>query len=226
MNHSANAPVHRRRLLAGAAAVAGGVVLGAGRAPGPAYAGVAAPRVYTRAEWEARPPSGAIEYLDRVPDHIVVHHTAGENTSDFSLAAAFRHSRWIQDLHMDRYGWADAGQQLTISRGGHVMEGRWLSLRAIWERQHVLGAHTAGHNEHTVGIENEGTYVTAEVPDALFAALVTTCAWLCAGYDLDPYTAIVGHRDYVTTTACPGDVLYDRLPELRRRVASRLDGRS
>jgi len=45
---------------------------------------------------------------------------------------------------------------------------------------------------------------------------------LCDVYRLDPYQAIVGHRDYVSTTVCPGDVLYARLPELRQKVAARL----
>jgi hypothetical protein len=225
--HPGNVFIGRRRLLGGAAAITGGVLLGGAAdllAPESARAAVSAPRVYTRAEWNARPPTGAIRYLDRRPDHIVVHHTAGDNTTDYSLAAAFRHSHWIQDLHMDRNGWIDAGQQLTISRGGYVMEGRSLSLRAIYERQHVSGAQTAGHNDHTIGIENEGIYVSAPVPGALFASLVSTCAWLCDQYGLDPYVAIVGHRDYVTSTVCPGDVLYARLPELRRRVATALGG--
>lgn len=134
----------RRRLLAGAAGLTGGLLVGGLMRPDAAHAAVTPPRVYTRAEWGARRPTGTIRYLDRQPDHIVVHHTAGENTTDYSLAAAFRHSKWIQDLHMDRNGWIDAGQQLTISRGGYIMEGRSLSLRAIIERQHVSGAQTAG----------------------------------------------------------------------------------
>jgi hypothetical protein len=211
----------RRRLLAGGAAVAGTALAGFALAS-PAAAGVAPPRVYTRAEWGARPPNGTVRYLDRQPDHVVVHHTAGENTTDYSLAAAFAHSKWIQDLHMDQNGWIDAGQQLTISRGGYIMEGRHLSLRAIRERQHLSGAQTANHNDHTIGIENEGIYVSAPVPGRLFESLVHTVAWLCDTYQLDPFEAIVGHRDYVTTTACPGDVLYARLPELRQRVADLL----
>jgi len=217
---------YRRRLLTGTAGLAGGLLLGGGAGllhPQSAHAAVAAPRVYTRWEWGARPPTGTINYLDRQPDHIVVHHTAGANTTDFSLAAAFRHSKWIQDLHMDVNGWIDSGQQLTISRGGYLMEGRSLSLRAIYEQQHVSGAQTAGHNDHTIGIENEGIYVSAPVPSTLFESLVITCAWLCQMYGLDPYRAIVGHRDYVSTQ-CPGDVLYARLPELRQRVAGALGG--
>lgn len=222
MTLGVNPELPRRRLLGGAAALAGGVVLGTATdlaRPTAAQAAVPVPRVYTRWEWGARPPTGTISYLDRMPDHIVVHHTASANTTDFSLAAAFAVSRWIQNLHMDTNGWIDSGQQLTISRGGYAMEGRALSLRAIWERQHVSGAQTAGHNDHTIGIENEGLYMTASVPSTLFESLVTTCAWLCDFYSLNPYVAIVGHRDYVSTL-CPGDVLYARLPELRNRVAA------
>ncbi len=219
-------PASRRRLLTNAAGLAGGLLVGA--AGGltadlirPATAEAApAPRVYTRAEWGARRPTGTIVYLDRQPDHIVIHHTASANVTDYSLNAAFALSRWIQDLHISN-GWSDSGQQLTISRGGYVMEGRYLSLRAIYERQHVRGAQTANHNDHTIGIENEGTYISETPPAALLNSLVATCAWLCTVYDLDPYEAIVGHRDYVATQ-CPGDAFYALLPELRNRVARAL----
>lgn len=122
---------------------------------------------------------------------------------------------------MDSNGWDDVGQQLTISRGGHVLEGRNRSLPAIREGSHVLGAHTANHNSHTVGIENEGTYSSAAPPNDLWQALADTCAWLCLVYGLSPHSAIVGHRDY-NSTGCPGDQLYSMLPELRSQVATRL----
>lgn len=122
---------------------------------------------------------------------------------------------------MDHNGWSDTGQQLTISRGGHIMEGRDRTLQAIGDGHHVIGAHTADHNSHTIGIENEGTYSTATPPAALMRSLVDTCAWLCLVYRLDPQEAIVGHRDY-NSTNCPGDKLYSMLPDLRRDVASRL----
>lgn len=200
----------RRTLLGGA----GGLVLGGAFAV-PAHA---APRVYTRAEWSARPPRSPVSIIGR-PDHIVIHHTASSNTSDFSLQQAYAISHWIQNLHMDRNGWIDAGQQLTISRGGYVLEGRDRSLYAIGRGQNVYGTQTANHNSHTIGIEHEGIYVSAGVPASLFESSVQTCAWLCTVYGLDPYAAIVGHRDY-NPTQCPGDRFYARLPELRDRVAS------
>jgi hypothetical protein len=207
----------RRSVLRGAATVTGGALLGVAVTPSPA---LAAPVVHTRADWNARPPRSPATVLDRAPDRIVVHHTATSNSTDFSVAHAYALSRSIQNFHMDSNGWADTGQQLTISRGGHLMEGRNRSLSAIGAGNHVVGAHTANHNSHTIGIENEGIYMTVAPTAALWAKLVETCAWLCDVYGLSP-SAIVGHRDF-NATACPGDVLYARLPQLRNEVAARL----
>jgi hypothetical protein len=213
----------RRQLIARAAALAGGVALaGAADLTRPRPAGAAsAPRIYTRAEWGARPPTSPATII-RAPDHLVVHHMAFPNSTDYSLAHAFQLSRDCQNLHMDTNGWSDTGQQLTISRGGYVMEGRNRSLEAIGKGANVLGAQVANENGHTLGIENEGTYITELPPAALWNALVTTLAWLCDDYGLDPHSSIVGHRDYNATTQCPGDALYARLPQLRDDVAGAL----
>jgi N-acetylmuramoyl-L-alanine amidase len=177
--------------------------------------------VRTRKQWQARPPRRRIDVLNHGPDHIVIHHAATPNTRVVSLSHAYALSRQIQYFHMHGRGWNDIGQQLTISRGGYVMEGRQYSLSAILTGRHVVGAQTLHHNSHTLGIENEGDYTTAPVPARLWSALVQTCVFLCAAYELNPYLAIVGHRDF-NHTDCPGDVLYARLPVLRRAVAARL----
>ncbi|PWV47881.1 peptidoglycan recognition family protein [Nocardiopsis sp. L17-MgMaSL7] len=215
--------VDRRTMLRGAALTAGGVLLGGAlgvSVTGQATA-AATPKVYTRSDWGARAPKGTIEVLAKGPTHIVVHHTATSNVSDTSTTHAAALSRSIQRYHMDNNGWSDTGQQLTISRGGHIMEGRDKSLQAIRDGKHVLGAHTANHNSHTIGIENEGTYTSSTPPGALMSSLVDTCAWLCLVYRLDPQKAIVGHRDY-NATNCPGDKLYAMLPKLRDDVGSSL----
>jgi hypothetical protein len=178
-------------------------------------------RIHTRDDWKALPPRRPATLQKKTPDKIVVHHTATANSKDTSLEHAYRLSREIQRFHMHKRGWDDTGQQLTISRGGHVMEGRNRSLEAIRTGGHAIGAQARYHNDHTLGIENEGTYSKASVPGKLWEALVETCCWLCVEYDLDPFRAIVGHRDLVTTD-CPGDVLYARLSELRTEVAESL----
>ncbi|WP_018654199.1 peptidoglycan recognition protein family protein [Actinomadura flavalba] len=214
-----------RRMMLGAAAALGLPLLASPAAaaepePEPERE-VRRPRVYTRLDWEAVPPTAPVQVLDRAPDRVVVHHTATTNSKDLSLGHAFKLSRAIQRFHMQDRGWSDVGQQLTIGRGGQVMEGREGSLVAIATGRHVVGAQALGHNEHTIGIENEGTYMWADVPASLWTSLVDTCTWLCLTYDLDPVKAIVGHRD-LGNTDCPGDVLYARLPELRAEVAMRL----
>lgn len=212
----------RRRVLGSAAALAGGVLLGAAPLTFAAPAQAAEePRIYTREEWGARPPTTPATVLDHGPDHLVVHHTASANTTDYSQSAAFALSHWIQDLHMDTNGWSDSGQQLTISRGGYIMEGRNRTLESISEKRLVVGAQTANNNSHTLGIENEGTYITTTPTSSLWNSLVATLAYLCTVYKLDPQEAIVGHRDYVATQ-CPGDAFYAQLPKLRNDVAGKL----
>jgi N-acetyl-anhydromuramyl-L-alanine amidase AmpD len=205
----------RRNLLRTAIGVAAVDVVTGGRAMA---SGGNAPKVYTREEWGAVAPKRTPKVLDRPPDHIIVHHTASSNAAGTSRAHAFALSRQIQHFHMGDRGWDDIGEQLTISRGGYVMEGRMGSLQAIARDCLVVGAQSLHHNQHTIGIENEGTYVKDDVPARLWTSLVDVCAWLCTAHHLDPATAIVGHRDY-NSTDCPGDALYHRLPQLRKEVA-------
>ncbi|MFC3996684.1 peptidoglycan recognition family protein [Nocardiopsis sediminis] len=212
----------RRNILRGSALVAGGVLLGSAAQVGMAGSALAAPEpsISSRSAWGARPPSSPAQVTNTRPTYIVVHHTATANSTDYSQSHAFALSRSIQNFHMDSNGWADTGQQLTISRGGYVMEGRNLSLSSIRNARHVVGAHVANYNGVAVGIENEGTYTSATPTTALYNALVATCAWLCTVY-ARPTSAIVGHRD-LNATACPGDQLYARLPQLRSDVGARL----
>lgn len=180
---------------------------------------VARPTMHNCAAWNARPANGTITVLNRTPAYIVVHHTAGGNSNDFSLAHAFSLSRGIQNHHMDTNGWIDSGQQLTNSRGGHITEGRHRSLEILDQgTRHVQGAHVGNHNSETIGIENEGLYTSVDVTPQLWDSLVQLVAYIAQQYDIDP-SMIRGHRDF-NATQCPGNVLYGRLPELRDAVGA------
>lgn len=182
---------------------------------------VARPTMHTCAAWNARPANGTITVLNRKPAYIVVHHTAGGNTNDFSLARAFSLSRGIQNHHMDTNGWIDSGQQLTNSRGGHITEGRHRSLEILDQgTRHVQGAHVGNHNSETIGIENEGLYTSVNVTPQLWDSLVRLVAYIAQQYGINP-SMIRGHRDF-NATQCPGNVLYGRLPELRNAVGAAL----
>lgn len=203
-------------LAGGALAIAGGTQLWQ---PTSAFA-VDRPRIYTTDEWGAQPPRSPIQILDPRPTMIVVHHTAGANSTDYSLSHAFAIARSIQQSHFNR-GWADSGQHFTISRGGHILVGRHRSLPTLIEgRDHVLGAHCLGQNEESVGIENEGTYTSVQIRDYHYQRLVRMCAYICQQYGILP-RHIRGHREYVATE-CPGDRLFARLPQLRDDVRALL----
>ena len=198
--------------------------------PGPAAGAgaraeqVRAPYIARCAEWGARKPTYPPKIWDQRPIRILVHHTAGSNTGDFSVPAAHRMARGIQNFHMDRNGWLDSGQHFTISRGGHVMEGRLWSLGELnGGRRVVEGAHSPGQNVIAIGIENEGTYIDVDPPAPLWDSLRATCAYICAQYGIAP-TELYGHRDY-RNTICPGDRLYGMLPRLRTEVAGLLGRR-
>jgi hypothetical protein len=181
-----------------------------------------APRVYTTREWRARSPEREADFVSGPPRYIVIHHTFTPNVSDVSVARGFRLSRGIQNHHMGR-GWSDTGQHFTISRGGHVMEGRTGSLDATLRGGYMVGTHARQANDYSVGIECEGTYNSVLPPARLMAALVRTCAWLCAGYDLDPREVIVPHMKFNDTDCC-GHRFAPTLPSLRAKVAKAMRG--
>jgi hypothetical protein len=183
---------------------------------------VTTPRIYSTAEWGARTATAAIVVENHKPTYIVVHHTVDPgNNTDYSLAHALQISRDIQNLHMDTNGWIDTGQQFTNSRGGFVTEGRHRSLEILrGGTQHVQGANVANHNSECLGIENEGLYSTVDVPVALWNSLVQLVTYIAHQYGIAP-AFIKGHRDFNSTECC-GQVLYNRLPELRTAVGKQL----
>jgi hypothetical protein len=222
MPNSPHFSMPRRRFLIGAAGVgaagAGALIIGSAA---PASAQMVAPTIYSCTDWDARQPSSPVSLAGNNPNKIIVHHTAFDNTPDTGESGSFAIAHEIQDLHMDTNGWIDTGNHFTISRSGYVMEGRHRSLERLQAGSDmVVGAHTVGQNSQGIGIENNGTYITVEPPQVLYASLVSLCAYICQQYDLDP-NEIYGHRDF-NDTECPGDDLYAKLPQLRKDAAANM----
>lgn len=211
----------RRNLMRGA------VLLGVGgtgllATTSPALA-VPQPTIHGTGAWGARAPKTAITILNYRPNKVIIHHTATANQTDYSLSRAFSLARGIQNYHMDNNGWIDTGQQLTISRGGHIMEGRHRSLETLrGGTSFTYGTHAGAQNDESIGIENEGTYTSVGPTTALYNSMVDTVAYICQQYAI-PTSRIYGHRDFMST-ACPGNVLYGMLPQLRADVAAKLGG--
>src|SRR6266540_5885632 len=175
------AEIDRRVLLkAGITATAVGTL----GMTGPGTASAAVPTIHPTSDWGARPAAGTIVVENHKPTYIVVHHAVDPPAdNDFSLARAFYVSRFIQNLHMDKNGWIDSGQQFTNSRGGFVTEGRHRSLEILrGGTRHVQGANVGNHNSECIGIENEGLYSTVDVTPALWNSLVNLVAYIADQY--------------------------------------------
>ncbi|WP_068254318.1 peptidoglycan recognition protein family protein [Janibacter corallicola] len=181
------------------------------------------PTVRSRAAW------GADESMRRGdPEYgevrgAVVHHTAG--TNDYTKAEVPELIRGIYDYHVNSHGWDDIGYNVLVDKWGRLWEGRAGGLEEA-----VIGAHALGVNDETTGISALGNYDEAAAPDAMTAGIERFLAWKLDLHGVDPAgtatidgeqrKTIIGHRD-VNQTACPGQYLAGRLPEIRSGAEAR-----
>ena len=127
----------------------------------------------------------------------VLHHTGGAAGEDPDVAE-------VDAIHR-RLGWAGIGYHFLIRRDGTVEAGR---------PAFAVGAHAEGVNAESVGVALCGNFCE-DVPTG---AQIESCAMLLAllslslGFEANA-EHIVGHRD-LSATACPGDALYEQIPEL------------
>lgn len=182
---------------------------------------VGRPSIVSTDEWDAQ-QVGSLPWITRAPGYLVIHHTTHQNSSDYSLGSALQLARTLQSNHL-RNGWADTGHQFTIGRGGHILEGRHGSLSALRAgNRFVQGAHAYGFNDHSVGIEVDGVYMTEVPTQAQWQSLVHLSAYACQQYGI-AVEDIIAHRDVPgAQTHCCGDAFYARLPALRHDVAAAL----
>jgi hypothetical protein len=178
--------------------------------------------IVTCPQWGALPPRNEPVLCNKSVRYIM-HHTAGhhaeiENPADESLEEAKAYARSIQRFHMDSNGWADSGHNFLVTRGGHILQGRWMTVTAIQHRKMVVSAHCPGQNDQ-IGIEFEHLG-TEEMTAAQRNAGARLMAWIAWKYrrsvmPMDP------HRKYFAT-ACPAN-LADDITDLRRLATNILD---
>jgi uncharacterized protein with LGFP repeats len=155
---------------------------------------------------------------------VFIHHTAGSNHYSESESAAV--VRGIYAFHTQSRGWCDIAYNFLVDRYGNVFEGRRGGIHLP-----VRGAHAGDYNVNTTGIALMGDFTSASPTRAMKRSLVQLVAWRMGtayhGAYGNPtvhgtsFKRISGHRDAMSTT-CPGQVVYDWLPTLRYRVATRL----
>ena len=141
-------------------------------------------------------PSGELDARAET-NLVVLHHTGGAPGEDPDAEE-------IDAIHR-RLGWTGVGYHFLIRRDGSIEEGR---------PAFAVGAHAEGANRKSVGVALGGNFCE----DDPTAAQLESCAMLLAvlsvafGFEADA-EHIIGHRD-LAPTACPGEQLYAKIPEL------------
>lgn len=186
--------------------------------------------IYSREEW------GADESLrfDRNNKKIwpekyqevqkfIIHHTAGSNGKDDPAAVI----RGVYYWHARVLSWGDIGYNYLIDSTGNIYEGRYGG-------DGVIGAHAydsnrdADYNPGSLGVGILGNYETEDTPNKLIKrALIKLIAQKARDFQIEPsgqdffvdqkLPNIIGHRD-VDATLCPGQTLYEILPEIRKEA--------
>ena len=205
--------------------------------PRTSLTGAPQPELRTRKDWGADPDwrNGEPVYLDRLKQ-IHVHHTATGNS--YSRADVPGILRGMYRYHTHTLGWFDIGYNFLVDRFGRAWVGRSGGAQRL-----VKGAHTLGFNHASVGVAMIGNLEERRAWRDAVTTLMRVAAWkldkhdrfaqgkvtvTSTGSDLYPegervrLPAIDGHRD-TNQTACPGQGLYARLPEIRERAQRRID---
>ncbi|WP_024287599.1 DUF4214 domain-containing protein [Cellulomonas sp. KRMCY2] len=198
----------------------------------------AAPRVISRAEWGAAPQVCTPD-VARGLVGAVVHHTAGSNDYK-TVAEAMNQIRNDQAYHINTRGWCDIGYNFVVDKWGNIYEGRADSLNAP-----VIGVHAGGFNTGTVGVSMLGNFSSVATPPAMIDAVGRIVGLRLAAYNINPTDSFVfhtlggenskfaagtdvplprvfAHRD-VAYTACPGNVGYGQLPNIRTTARAYYD---
>ena len=124
-------------------------------------------------------------------------------------------------------GWGDIGYNYVIGPTGTIYEGRYGGDKAV-------GAHAVWRNISSIGVSIMGNFEEEYMTDNQKKSLVAALSNLANYYGLNPggdtlfygktQPVILGHRDSdEANTACPGDHIYDILPELRKSASSPTD---
>ncbi len=161
------------------------------------------------------------------PKKFIIHHTAGEKANENPLA----YLRAIQYYHAKDRGWGDIGYNYLIDSQGNIYEGRMGG-------DGVVGGHAYLRNRNTIGIAILGCYdnqnngnknSTCNTPTQLTEATKIALNKLISAksreFNIDLLGQsefhgqilpnIIGHRD-VGNTTCPGNLIYETLPQTRQ----------
>ena len=160
-----------------------------------------------------------VNYLENV-DSIIIHHTASTKLLNKPKQALNN----IYTYHTKVRGWGDIGYHYLMDQNGNVYEGKFGG-------DVVVGGHSKTLNKHAIGIAVMGNFEESNPKVSLVNGLADLIALKAHKFNLDPngkfkvdgktYDVIQGHKDN-DHTLCPGKYLYEKIPNIRKKVLARL----
>lgn len=164
---------------------------------------VTAHGIQRRAAWGTRTPNYAKMDQDWDYSIVVIHHSGNGGETD---------PKQIEKKHMVDRKWDDVGYHYLITPNGTIYEGRHLAFK---------GSHVELANTGKIGILIMGDFESQWWDDdddpskEQLDSAVSLITTLKSHFAL---TALGGHKDYKADTECPGNELYGKLGDLRKRT--------
>lgn len=188
------------------------------------------PDVITRQEW-CNGNSACVQpaYVQQIiePTHVVIHH--GGSPDSYTDGAAIVRSYW--NYHVYSNGWDDIGYNFLIDADGNIYQGR---ANDDFPAVDVKGTHAGSVNGSSIGVCFLGNSDAINATPVQLNKLYELLAWWFNDRGFDPTTndivinqagtsylylpRIIGHRDVKPNTICPGENVYQLLPEIRSSV--------
>lgn len=193
------------------------------------------PRIRGRKKWGANEKwRDGTRTKRRHMKSVHVHHTASSN--DYRRKDVPGIIQGFYRYHTKSLGWSDLGYNYLVDRFGRAWKGR----AGGWK---VQGAHTLGFNHNSIGVAVIGDFRSTDPKPKVVRTVVRIAAWhldkagrrakgkvdvISKGSDRYAkgkkvsLPAIAGHRR-TNHTACPGQRLTKKLPQVRKRVQRRIN---
>ncbi|KAK0147952.1 N-acetylmuramoyl-L-alanine amidase [Merluccius polli] len=161
------------------------------------------PPIIPRCQWGAEEYRSTPVPLSLPLPYLYIHHTYQPYSPCLSFPVCSRDMRAMQRFHQDERGWNDIGYSFVVGSDGYVYEGRG------W---HHRGTHTRGRNSIGYGVAIIGNY-TSTLPSRYSMDLLRHRLVQCAvdGGRLAVNYTLLGHRQVVNYTSCPGDAFFSEI---------------
>lgn len=161
--------------------------------------------VISKTGWGAK-PAGSLR--SHTPVRITYHHSAAAGAK---VSGAPARIRGYQAYHLEQ-GWPDIAYHFLIDQAGRVYQGRNPDAPGDSFTEYDPTGHFL--------VCFDGNFDSETAPPESVEALVSTLAWGCQRYGIDPAT-LGGHRDYASTT-CPGKNLFALKGDIAERLGEAL----